>query len=61
ADNVIPKEESEKLDRAFREAGTETQLCVTPLISHGDGSIGLSAAPQAWKLASAMGSFFSAI
>lgn len=61
ADNVIPKDESEKLDRAFREAGTETQLCVTPLISHGDGSIGLSAAPQAWKLASAMGSFFSAI
>jgi len=60
-DNVIPPSESEKLHRAFSQQGVQCKLLVTPLISHGHGTIGLSAVPEAIKLAGAFGEFLSAV
>jgi len=59
-DNVIPASESETLASAFANAGSDVRALVTPLISHGHGSIGLSAAAHAVRLASTFGSFLEA-
>ncbi|MCE9599425.1 MAG: alpha/beta hydrolase [Spirochaetia bacterium] len=60
-DNVIPPSESASLHKEFLARGVRSRLGITPLISHGHGSIGLSAIPEAMKLASAFGEFISAV
>ncbi len=60
-DRVIPPSESEILHKKFQELGTASHLCVTPLISHGDGSLGVRDAMHLFSLASAFGKFFDAI
>lgn len=60
-DNVIPPSESTSLHREFVARGVSARLGITPLISHGHGSIGLAAIPEAVKLASAFGEFIAAV
>jgi dienelactone hydrolase len=59
-DNVIPASESVALRDAFDRAGSDVHALTTPLISHGHGSMGPSAALHAARLASAFGAFLSA-
>jgi len=59
-DNVIPASESETLGAAFEKSGSDVHALTTPLISHGHGSMGLSAAAHAVRLAAAFGEFLSA-
>ncbi|TAL35484.1 MAG: alpha/beta hydrolase [Spirochaetes bacterium] len=57
-DNVIPPEESQLLKESLAEHRVRSRLLITPLISHGDVSLGADALKEAFRLARVFGFFF---
>lgn len=60
-DNVIPATQSDKLFQKMIEFGKTARVLKTPVISHGDTSIGLSMFPEISKLVAAFGWYFKHI
>ncbi|MBI3395186.1 MAG: hypothetical protein HY042_05080, partial [Spirochaetia bacterium] len=60
-DNVVPPSESEHLHKTFGTLGVRSKLTLTPLISHGDASIGPSMIKEIYELATAFAFFFAHI
>jgi fermentation-respiration switch protein FrsA (DUF1100 family) len=58
ADDVIPPEQSIRLQAALQAAGKKGELLISPLISHGDHSLSLAMLGHVLKLIGFMGRFF---
>ena len=58
-DDVIPPSESELVFAKLKEAGVPVKLTLTPLISHGDASIGISMVGDIVRLARSFAFFFN--